>query len=345
MMSRSVRTGLVLAIASALCACNGGLSTEPSAAVIPGRASTSVARWSRLAHPDRRPSWISPKMAAAKSPLLFVSDAGTADVYIYRLPGLKLLARITGFSQPQGECSDNKGNVWVTDTNADAIYELSHSGRLENVLKSTAGHPDACAWDSTTGNLAVMTLFSGSGSSGAVMVYRKGSGTPSQYTNPQQVYYNFGGYQDGNLYFDGRDANGTFMLSELPKGAKAAHTIVLSGGTIYFPGMVQWDANANDLIVGDQACVQTYTSCLYQVNAATKTGTIAGTTDLESSSGGEVCDLVQGVEYDGEIAGSDNDFCASAAGTTYLWAYPAGGGPTNQNDHVDTTPVGATISQ
>ncbi|MFZ0573058.1 MAG: hypothetical protein WAM02_00060 [Candidatus Cybelea sp.] len=344
-MKRLGQSLFALLIVSALCACGRSLVASPSAGPIPEQALTSIARWALPSHPDLRKSWVSPELATVKSAVLFVSDSGTADVYIYRLPTLKVLARISGFSQPQGECSDNKGNVWIADTNANAVYEVSHSGHLENVLTSNYGHPEACAWDPTTGNLAVMTLFSGSGASGAVLVYRKGSGPSTQYTNPKQVYYNFGGYEDGNLFFDGRDANGTFMISELPKGAKSAHTIALRGGTIYFPGMVQWDSTASDLIVGDQACGNTYTSCLYSVKVASKSGTITGTTNLQSPSGSEVCDLVQGVEFDGEIAGSDNDFCGSSPSTTDLWPYPAGGYPTNHNDSADVTPVGATISQ
>lgn len=340
----ALRAGLSLLFLATLGACSLPTATAPVYTGAPSRALTSVARWARPLHRDLRKSWISPSLASVKSAVLFVSDSGSADVYIYDLQTLKKLAAITGFSQPQGECSDNKGNVWVTDTNVKTVYEISHHGKLENKLIISQGYPDGCAWDSTTGNLAVMLLFGESGASGAVLVYRKGSGSPTQYTNSKQYYYNFGSYHHGDLFFDGRDASGNFVLSELAKTAKTAKTIPISGGTIYFPGMVEWDSSANDLIVGDQACGNTYSTCLYAVDIAAKAGTITGTTSLQNYSGGQVCDLVQGVEVNAQIAGSDNNFCSSSPSTTYLWPYPAGGLPTVYNSKTDSTPVGAAIS-
>jgi hypothetical protein len=281
-----------------------------------------------------------------KAPVLFVSDAGTADVYIYNLPALKVVGKITGFSQPQGECSDNHGDVWVTDAGAQTIYELTHHGQLENELSIAGGTPDACAWDPATGNLAVMSLFGTGSVSGAVLVYPHGSGSPTKYQNHGQFYYNLGGYDgDGNLFFDGRTAGGKFMLSELPKGASSARTVKITGGKIYFPGMVQWDSKTNRLIVGDQSCGNVYASCLYSIAISGTNGTIKGRTNLQNSRGGQVCDLVQGVEYNGEIAGSDFDFCGGTPSATYLWPYPAGGAPTASNNTIDSAPVGAAISE
>lgn len=339
------RNRYAILVSLALCACNGSASPPATSPVAPDRLSTSVARRPAAAHPDRRPSWISPELANAKAPVLFVSDSGTSDVYIYSLPALKVIGTVTGFSQPQGECSDNKGNVWVTDTNVQIIYELDHHGRLENELTDTAGYPAACAWDSTTGNLAVMNLFGIGSSSGAVIVYLKGTSAPSPYENSSQYFYNFGGYDtNGNLFFDGRDANGNFMLSELPKGAKSAHTIKVTGGTIYFPGMVQWISTKRDLLIGDQSCGNAYVSCLYNVAVSKSAATITGKINLQNASGGSTCDLIQGVKYANEIAGSDYNFCGTTASSTDLWPYPGGGSPTNENAGSDSVPVGAAIS-
>lgn len=345
-MFSKTQSYIALLIVASLCACNGGSTATPYSGAASNLTLTSIARWAAPRHPDRRKSWISPELAKAKaSTTLFVSDSGTADVYIYSLPALKVVATITGFDQPQGECSDNKGNVWVTDTNAQTIYELSRHGYLEKELSDSLGWPAACAFDPSTGNLAVMNLFGASGADGAVLIYSKAKGIPASYTNPNQAFYNFGAYHEGNLFFDGRDANGNFMLSELAKGAKSATTITLQGGTIYFPGMVQWNTTANDLIVGDQACGNLYAGCLYGVTVAKSTGTVKSTTVLQNASGGPLCDLVQAVEFNGQVAGSDNNYCGSLPSTTYLWAYPAGGSATNYNNATDATPVGAAISK
>lgn len=312
---------------------------------LPDRSATSVALRLIPNRPDRRRSWISPALARAKSSVLYVSDPGTSDVYAYNVPSLEMIGTITGFSQPQGECSDAKGNVWITDANAKTIYELSHHGHLENELADTAGYPDACAWDPTTGNLAVMNIFGIGSTAGSVLIYAHGSQS-APYVNPDQYFYNFGGYDSaGNLFFDGRAADGTFVLSELPKGADTAHTLKVTGGVIYFPGMVEWDALKHYLVVGDQSCGNVYSSCVYAVKIGQKSATIARRTDLRDSGGGAVCDLVQGTLFNKQIAGSDDAFCGSTASATYLWPYPGGGAPTRHVENSDSMPVGATISR
>jgi hypothetical protein len=319
-----------IALLFSLCACGGGgLASPPAGAPL-----------QRI-----RASWTLPDLSQALSPLLFVSDAGTADVYIYKLPALTVVATITGFSQPQGECSGNSGDVWVTDANSQTIYELSHRGQLDNALNDATGYPDGCAWDPSTGNLAVMSLFGTGSSAGSVLVFKKGSYNPKRYRVSGQYYYNFAGYDgSGNLFFDGRDANGNFMLSELPKGASSGHALTVKGGTIYFPGMVQWDAARSELVVGDQSCGDAYVSCLYRLRIGAKGATIVGHIDLKGYSGSPICDLVQGVIYQNKIAGSDNDFCGYTPSATYLWPYPGGGSPAHHNSTTDSTPVGAAIS-
>ncbi len=334
-------------LAIALCACSA--PSSPSVApAFPDRSTTSVARRPPALHRDRHRSAFSPD-AATKAPLLFVSDSGTADVYIYKPPSLKVVATITGFSQPQGECSDNKGNVWIADTNARIMYELSHHGHLVNELADSMGYPVACASDPTTHNLAVMNLFGTGSTSGAILVYANGSGTPTVYTNPAVYAYYFAGYdRSGNLFFDGLDDNGNFLLSELTKGASSAQTITLNGGTIYFPGMVEWNSAKGDLVVGDQSCGNAYVSCVYAVTISKSGGTIGAKTELQNSAGEPVCDLVQGAlsgKSNSEIAGSDLDFCGSASSATYLWRYPGGGPPTASNTSTDSAPVGAAISR
>jgi hypothetical protein len=347
MRSQFVRPVLWALIAlSGISACAGGNTPVPSNGAGPLRLATSVARWAAPAHPDRRPSWSSPALAKAKGPLLFVSDSGTASVYIYNLSTPQLLSTITGLDQPQGECSTPHGDVWINDTNAETVYEVTHHGQLENELTVSDGYPVGCAWDKKTGTLAVMELFNGSGGQGAILLYKGGSGSPVSVTNPEQYYYNFAGYDpQGNLFFDGRAANGTFMLSELPKGHKSAYTLAVSGGTLYFPGMVQWNPSAADLVVGDQSCGNAYTSCVYALKLRGRTAAITGSTTFLNYSGGAICDLVQGVIFNNKIAGSDNGFCGSTASATYTWSYPGGGNAQAYNNSTDVTPVGAAISR
>lgn len=336
----------VFAVALASCSPAGNFAPPPQAAPLNlQRSLTSLVPWLPARRPDKRRSWFSPTLKANRAPVLFVSDAVTADVYLYTLPELKLSGTITGFTQPQGECSDTKGDVWVADSGAREIYELSRAGRLKNDLMDTAGVPVACAWDPTTRNLAIFDYFGSKSSAGSILVYAHGTGTPIAYENPKQYYYSFGGYDtQGNLFFDGQAASGEFILSELPRKAKVAETLKLSGPKIHFPGMVQWDPTGTDLIVGDQNCGNQSAACTYAVTVAGKHALVGAQTMLANYQGGQVCDMAQGVVSNGQLAGSDNDFCAYTASTTNLWSYPAGGVPVSYDATTDSAPVGAAIS-
>lgn len=342
-----VRFAVPAALAAlALAACAGGTTPAPIGPAALARLSTSVAAgWPAAPHPDRGPTWISPEVETKKTQLLFVSDSYADVVYMYAVPSLKVMGTITGFQQPQGECSDSKGDVWITDTNAQKIYEVSHTGRLLTTLSDGYGYPVACAWDAKSGNVAVMNIFNLLGEHGEVIVYPPGSKQPATYVNSHQYYYDFGGYDgSGDLFFDGRSEGGAFMLSELPAGARSAETIKVSGARIYFPGMVQMSTASSDVLVGDQECGNASAACIYQLTVSGTTAKVTGTAKLESGMGGAVCDLVQGVEANGEIAGSDWEFCGYTPSTTDLWAYPSGGKPSAENDSTDTQPVGTALS-
>jgi len=318
-----------LIVAFALCACNGqaslpGANGGPSLVRAPERQSESAGVTGRR---------------------LFISDAGTGELYLYDVPSLKLFTILQGFARPQGECADNKGDVWVTDGEAAEIYELDYQGRTTKSVSDTTGFPDGCAWDPKTGNLAVFNYLGTQSKAGAVLVYHRGFGTPNTYTNPNQFFYDFGGYDAaGNLFFDGANTQGKFMLSELPLNATSARTIAVSGDKIYSAGMVQWDAASNYLDVGDQKCANGSSSCLYQMEVSRKRATIKNKITLENHTGTQVCDLVEGVISHGELFGSDNDYCGSAPSATYGWSYPSGGNPKNYRGGNDSMPIGAAIA-
>jgi hypothetical protein len=276
---------------------------------------------------------------------VFISDPGSAQVFIYTLPRLKLIEIATGFTQPQGECSDDKGDVWVTDGAAKTIYELEHSGKLVKQLSDAVGAPIGCAWDPKTGNLAVMNFLGSNSQGGAVLVYHHGSGVPNLYYNPNLFNYEFGGYDGaGNLFFDGVGTDRKFILSELAANATQAKTVKVSGAKLHTPGMVEWDASANDLVVGDQNCSNLSASCVYRMTIAKNGATISGQTNLENAEGRQVCDMIQGVLWNRSIVGSDFDFCGSGSSATYVWPYPVGGKPHSENAHNVSQPFGAAIS-
>jgi hypothetical protein len=298
-------------------------------------------------HPDHRKSWVSPDIGKARQ-LLFVADAGVGDVYVYTYPSLKLKGTLTGFNEPQGECSDAKGNVWLTVTNAYQIIKLSRSGKILKTLTDTTGYPVACAVDLKTGNLAVVNVGLSS-APGDILVYKDAKGSPKTYTDPSMPRPYFVAYDSsGNFYVDGLDASKKFILAECAVGCSSngMSTISISGGTIYFPGFVQWYSPGNYLAVGDQSCHQ-ITSCVYWVSISGSSGTITGTTNLKNSAGGPVCDVVQAVIFpNSKITGSDIETCGRKYATaTYVWPFSAGGSPKDSYANPDyMSPEGVAIS-
>src|SRR6202041_1378919 len=90
--------------------------------------------------------------STANQDLLYISDAGSNHVSVYALPGRKLMQTLPGFDEPQGECSDEAGNVFITNTQKSEILEYAHGGtKPMHRLKVGGYYPVACAVDGTSG--------------------------------------------------------------------------------------------------------------------------------------------------------------------------------------------------
>jgi hypothetical protein len=285
---------------------------------------------------DRTASWMSPA-AAAKS-LLYVSDMQAFDVYVYSYPDLKLTGRLTGFRRPEGECSDAKGDVWITDNQNEQILGYHHGGtRVVAVLNDPLGYPAGCAIDPQSGDLAVTNLYDFTGN-GGVLIYKKAAGTPRPYTNPSQYSYYLDSYDNkGNLYVSGKTSKGAYTLSVLARGKDSMSTVSITGAKIFVPGTVQWTGSS--LLLGDQRCRFAKTSCLYE---AVVSGTRARITHRVPLTGS--CDVAQVAFEKGRVAGGDYWRCGGAGhDSTDVWAYPRGGRPIKAVTGIHA-PVGATIS-
>ncbi|HEY6326460.1 MAG TPA: hypothetical protein VIW73_08130 [Candidatus Cybelea sp.] len=274
--------------------------------------------------------------AAAKS-LLYVSDAGASDVYVYTFPDLKPAGKLTGFVQPQGECADRSGNVWITSTVSRQILEFAHGGkRAVRALTDPTGYPGGCAVDASSGDLAVTNLYDSSGA-GEVLIYRDGRGTPSAYFNPAVTYYYFDGYDAaGNLYVSGSTGRGKYVLSLLARGRHAMTSLSVKGGAIHFPGSVQWIGTG--LVLGDQKCAGKKGACFYEASVR---GTLVKITRKTALTGS--CDVAQAWIQNGRIAAADYDDCGRDRSGAYLWRYPGGGAQIRGVTGLKR-PIGATIS-
>jgi hypothetical protein len=294
-------------------------------------------------HPNHAKSWISPDIARAPR-LFWATDYGLAEVNIYAMPSMTLKATLTGFSGPQGECSDSGGNIYVVNTNYTEVLKYSRTGSPLATYTDTYGYPVGCAVDPATGNLAVTDIFGFSGA-GQVLVYSSPSSSPTVLTNPSQYFYYFAGYGPGSsLWVSGRNSYGTYMVSAC--GSSSCSTIPLSGGTVYFPGAVQWDNVRGTWVVFDQLCNGGNEACSYTVSGS---GVLGTQTLYNNYNGTGACDLVQGViAANGKkyVAGGDYQYCGAASSTEDRWGYPGGGNPTNYATFTSaySVPIGAAIS-
>jgi len=315
----------VTAAAGMLAGCASGTQSGLGSSLNPAPPTSQQARGSintlvtngiaRAVHPDHSKSWFSPDRKKKKE-LLYISDSGTNDVYVYSYPAGTLVATLTGFSQPQGECVQGK-DVWITNTNTSQVFKYKAGGTSPIATITDSGqYPVGCSYDKKSGDLAVSNIINVSGGNGSVSIYSSPSSSPTTLpvTTMSRVY--FLGYDTkGNLFVDGSDANGAYQLAELKAGASSFTALSLSGATINFPGTVQYADGK--LVLGDQSGSAGY-SILYQATVSGSTATVSGTTDLTQATDAVQCFVLKkGVAVPN--AGGAN---------TQLYKYPAGGTPT-----------------
>jgi len=360
-ISRSAAYAMsVLAAAALVAGCNGASSTGmtpasgtgTSMASHAGSGNTPLGHRAQDAfigvqpgkiHNGHTKTWISPDIA--RSPrLFFQSDYGNSVVDVYAMPSMTLKATLSGFSGPQGLCSDSAGNVYVDNTNTLQVLKYSRTGSLLATYNDSYGYPVGCSVDPATGNLAVSNIFGLSGA-GQVLVFTSPSASPTVLSNPSQYYYYFVGYGPGSsIWTSGKNSYGTYMVSGC--GASSCSTIPLSGGTIYFPGGVQWDNSRGEWVLFDQLCNDSNEACSYPVSGS---GVLGTPTDYSNYNGGGACDIVQGtiaahgMKY---VAGGDYEYCGGSSSFSGRWAYTAGGTPTNYATNASPyfEPIGAAIS-
>ncbi len=223
--------------------------------------------------------------AQKQSNLLYISNPGSSDVTVYTYlngGGFTLVGTLTGFSFPAGMCTDKTGNVWIPDGGSATINEYAHGGTMPIAqIHLHAGHPDDCAVDTNTGNVAVAVYIPNQKDSypyGIVDVFINGQGKGIRYGTAEgaftEVY--FVAYDNqGNLYADGVDYDGITALFELPKGGNVFTRLILSGATLYSPSAINWIKPT--LLLGDQNFQGQGTNGAYKLLVSGSTATVVGT--------------------------------------------------------------------
>jgi predicted aconitase with swiveling domain len=285
-------------------------------------------------HLNTAKSWMEPNAKDVQY-LLYTSDeaTGTVNVYAYRSKG-HLVGQLTGFQFPYGECLDAGGNVYVADFAANQIVEYAHGGTTPiKTLSDAYGFPIGCSVDPKTGNLAVSN-FEGLGSTcmGGIVIYTDASGSGTLYQDKSFNYYWPPGYDSqGNLYVEGRrkEDKGKAGLASIPYGSSKLVTLSLSGGTIKYPGSVQWDGHY--VTATDQAYAGTHLTAIYRVTVSGSRASV-----VDSSLLSDIClkgkvpynDVVQpwinGTTRKNDTVVGGNLACDYRFG---FWPYTQGGDP------------------
>lgn len=286
--------------AQALIACSAA-SLAPGGQALSGIAPASV--------PGVRSSWIDPRAKGAA--LLYVSDSNASTVFVYSYPQLRPVGQLTGFYLPAGLCVNRRnGNVWVTDTFKNKVFEYAHGGTtpIREVYDSGA-YVRACAVNPKTGDLAVLTDATDDPS--RVIIFKPGHSTSTTYSDYEHAYSMFFDAYDpsGNLFADGTHyVVGHVTLEELAKGAGKLTNIPWNGPAIRYPSGAQYDGTY--FAIGDER-----KHLIYQTN----NGTVVSTTTLKGA-----CLLQQFFVYEGLVVASS--WCGSS-GDVLIYRYPAGGHP------------------
>jgi hypothetical protein len=304
---------LTCATAAALAGCGSSLQA--------GAPPVSAAKIAR--------SWMAP--AAKNKDLLYISDVGTNQVYVFSYPEGSLVGTLSGFSTPVRECSDTAGNVYVTNTNAENILEYAHGGSSPIATYHDKGFlPTDCSVDPASGSLAATNYGPKGSNRGNLAIFSAGKTTPKFYEDPNVRAYLFCGYDgSGNLFVDGLNDTYGFVLIELRKGAKKFERIKLTQSFSSWGG-VKWD--------GKYVAMSDGTSTIYDFAVAGTKAKLARTILLKRAVNvvGFWIDASTLIGPDGPDGGHND------AG---LWKYPGGGAPQKTiGSGLFENPSAATIS-
>ncbi len=170
-MGNFARFALMIGAAGLIAGCDGSQPPIAGASDIP----TATAHRS-----VPRSSWIT--AASSSQDLLYVSN-GNGIVNIYSYSTQDLIGELIDFTKPEGECTDRKGDVYITDYSTNDIDEYAHGATTAmRVIKDSLYNPVACAIDPKSGDLAVANYSrGGSYTQGSLAIYKYAKGKPRYY--------------------------------------------------------------------------------------------------------------------------------------------------------------------
>jgi hypothetical protein len=233
----------------------------------------------QISPPPNSQSWMA--RDAKTNDLLYVTDEGNYNVYVYAYPSGTPMGTInSAYGSPTGLCVDKKGNVFITEYNGQEVLEYAHGGTNPIASLYDPGQPIGCSIDPKTGNLAVANEMDVTGGYGNVTIFAKakGNGQVLQDLPSLELPY-WCSYDDhGNLFIDGEYIQSGFHFSfaELPAGSSNFTEISVPDGAGTPPGGVQWDGKYVTL-----GSASSQNGLIFQFKINGSSASLAGTTMLD----------------------------------------------------------------
>lgn len=251
-----------------------------------------------------RRSWMSPE--AKSRDLLYVVQSST-DIYVYSYPKGKLEGDIAGLHEPNAECVDKAGDVFVTDFYDEEIFEYPHGATKPSRTYDDPGfRPYNCSVSPVNGALAVANYLSNTSYQGNIVIYKPPSREPKTYfTDIKIPQMKACTYDDkGNLYVSGIGGTGQYGILRAGK-----HFIISLDLPDGLPDVMHWDGKHLDLIGNF------FKGEILQYKISGQKGTKVGTVKLNGAKDFGYFWL----QHPNVLAPKYNQ---SAVG---VWRYPAGG--------------------
>jgi hypothetical protein len=291
----------------------GALGVIAAAAFLTGCSSTS----SSLGPPAQA----SLRGATTQSNLLYIGARHKVRVLEFpdghSVSDLRLQFGILG-----GLCSDPSGDVYLDE--GQWTYEFAHGGThsIASVV-SPFGFPYQCAFDATTGNLAVIT---GTSKNDEIAVYEHFTGKAHEYP-PNEILNDCSYDGSGDLF-----VTTPWALAELPKGAKTftSYTPKLKSADSELTG-IQWDGTY--LVVQETQPSKAFTF-LDRITIDHKHVKIVSRTKLVGSN----------IAFKSLFSSIAVGLYGPAHNEIGFWNYPAGGKPLKLLDRFKVAFYAATVS-
>jgi DNA-binding beta-propeller fold protein YncE len=267
-------------------------------------------------YPEATRSWMLPE--AKSDDLVYATNSDTGKVYVISYPQGKLVGTISGLDEPQGDCVDALGDVWITNESSNSLLEYAHGGTapIGALQEGANSEPLNCAVDPTTGNLAVVNRYPTT-----VAVFANATGSP--------MTYQLDGFSDwascaydanGNLFAN--DWANSRAIAELSRGSSALTSIALKQH--FYSGSIQWDGSHISLRVVPQRHRGGPTD-IVRLQIRNGAGSIVGTTSLDDRNNQPAVLVAQFSVALGAIIGPDRD--GARGWSLNFWKYPSGGQP------------------